>query len=137
MIVKPLYGIAEAEAYWWLTYFKHYCEKLKMEFSTYDPCLLVILLESECFGVVGMQTDNTFGFGDEAFITKESKELVFAAKEKQFLTPDNALFLMNVSLPWSVTHYVFARRTRGKSLRRLRIAQPTCKLTRAPNLFGV
>jgi hypothetical protein len=38
VIVKPLYGIAEAGAYWWSIYFKHYCEKLKMEFSTYDPC---------------------------------------------------------------------------------------------------
>jgi hypothetical protein len=56
-----------------------------------DTCLLVTLLESECFSVIGMQTDDIFGFGDEAFITKESKELVFAAKEKQFLTPDNAL----------------------------------------------
>jgi hypothetical protein len=62
-----------------------------MEFSTYNPCLLVTLLKSECFGVVGIQTDDTLGLGDEAFTTKESKELVFAAKEKQFLTPDNAL----------------------------------------------
>jgi hypothetical protein len=65
-----------------------------MEFSTYNPCLLVTLLESKCFGVVGMQTDDIFGLGDEAFTTKKSKELVFAAKEKQFLTPDNA-FLFN------------------------------------------
>jgi hypothetical protein len=62
-----------------------------MEFSTYNPCLLVTSLESECFGVVGMQTDDTLGLGDEAFTIKKSKELVFAAKEKQFLTPDNAL----------------------------------------------
>jgi hypothetical protein len=63
-----------------------------MEFSTYNLCLLVILLESECFGVIKMQTDDTLGLGDKAFTTKKSKELVFAAKEKQFLTPNNALF---------------------------------------------
>jgi hypothetical protein len=62
-----------------------------MEFSTYNLCLLIILLESECFGVIGMQTDDTFGFGDEAFTIKEFKELVFAANKKQFLTFDNVL----------------------------------------------
>jgi hypothetical protein len=91
MIVKLLYGIAEAGAYWWLIYFKHYCEKLKMEFSTYNPCLLIILLKLECFGVVGMQTDDIFSLGDKAFTTKKSKKLVFAAKKKQFFTFDNAL----------------------------------------------
>jgi hypothetical protein len=65
-----------------------------MEFSTYNPCLLVTLLESKCFGVIEMQTDDTLGFGDKAFTTKKSKKLIFAAKEKQFLTPDNA-FLFN------------------------------------------
>jgi hypothetical protein len=96
-----------------------------MEFSTYNPCLLVISLKSECFGVIKMQTDDILGFSDKAFITKKFKELIFAAKKKQFLTSDNAFFLMNVSSPWSATHYVFARRTRGKGLRRLRIAQLT------------
>jgi hypothetical protein len=26
VIIKPLYGIAEAGAYWWAIYFKHHCE---------------------------------------------------------------------------------------------------------------
>jgi len=28
VVVKPLYRIAEAGAYWWSTYFKHHIEKL-------------------------------------------------------------------------------------------------------------
>jgi hypothetical protein len=71
MVVKPLYRIAEAGAHWWLTYFKHYCEKLTMEISTYNPCLLITLISSECFGIVGMQTDDTLGLSDDAFAIKE------------------------------------------------------------------
>jgi hypothetical protein len=41
VVVKPLYGIAEAGAYWWSTYFKHYTTALDMETSTYDLCLLI------------------------------------------------------------------------------------------------
>jgi hypothetical protein len=116
IIIKPLYGIAEIEAYWWSTYFKHYCEKLKMEFSIYNPCLLVTLLESECFGVIGMQTDDILGFGDEAFITKKSKKLVFAAKEKQFFTSDNALLFNGCILTLVGDTLRLRQKNQGKKL---------------------
>jgi hypothetical protein len=35
-----------------------------MEISTYDLCLLITLASSECFGMVEMQTDDTFGLSD-------------------------------------------------------------------------
>jgi hypothetical protein len=92
MVVKPLYGIAEASAHWWLTYFKYYCEKLIMEVSTYNPCLLIILASFECFGMMGMQTNDTLGLNDDAFAIKEFQKLVFTAKKKQFLTFNNPLF---------------------------------------------
>jgi hypothetical protein len=75
-VMKPLYGIAEAGAHWWLTYFKHYCETLEMGTFTYNLCLLITAANLECFGVVGMQTDDIFGFSDK---------LRFMAKEKQSL----------------------------------------------------
>jgi hypothetical protein len=53
--------------------------------STYDPCLLITAADSECFGVVGMQTDDTLGFSNTAFANKESDKLRFMAKEKQSL----------------------------------------------------
>ncbi|KAH6667374.1 hypothetical protein B0J14DRAFT_658827 [Halenospora varia] len=31
VVVKPLYGLAEAGTHWWATYFKHHKEKLQME----------------------------------------------------------------------------------------------------------
>ncbi|KAF1828306.1 hypothetical protein BDW02DRAFT_652134 [Decorospora gaudefroyi] len=91
VVVKPLYGIAEAGAYWWSTYFKHHTEKLHMQTSTYDPCLLVSKPLSAGFGIVGMQTDDTLGLSDQDFANNETKELCFKAKDKQFLAPSNPI----------------------------------------------
>ncbi|KAF1360357.1 hypothetical protein EJ07DRAFT_165511 [Lizonia empirigonia] len=91
VVVKPLYGIAEAGAYWWSTYFKHHTTTLGMETSTYDPCLLITKPTASGFGIVSMQTDDTLGLSDDVFANKESKELRFSAKEKQFLTTDNPI----------------------------------------------
>jgi hypothetical protein len=43
------------------------------------------------FSIVGMQTNNTLGLSNKAFTDKESKELRFSAKEKQFLTANNPI----------------------------------------------
>jgi hypothetical protein len=58
-VVKPLYGIAEAGVHWWATYYKHHREKLGMQTSTFDPCLLISADGKDGFGIVGMQTDDT------------------------------------------------------------------------------
>ena len=41
VIIKPLYGIAEAGTHWWVTYSRYYKEKLEIITLTYDSCLLV------------------------------------------------------------------------------------------------
>lgn len=41
IVIKPLYGIAEAGLHWWVTYNAHHKEKLGMVTSTYDPRLLI------------------------------------------------------------------------------------------------
>jgi len=91
IVVKPLYGIAEAGAYWWSTYFKHHTEKLHMQTSTYDPCLLISKQSAAGFGIVGMQTDDTLGLSDQDFADNETQELRFKAKDKQFLAPDSPI----------------------------------------------
>jgi hypothetical protein len=53
VVIKSLYGIAEAGTHWWAIYSKHYKDKLFMTTSTYDPCLLVIIIEGG-FGIVEM-----------------------------------------------------------------------------------
>jgi hypothetical protein len=44
VVLKLLYGVPEAGMYWWATYSKHHKEKLSMEPSTYDPCLLISIV---------------------------------------------------------------------------------------------
>ena len=94
VVIKPLYGILEAGTHWWATYHKHHREKLSMETSTYDPCLLITKTPGECFGVVGMQTDDTLILGTESFSTLEEeqlKEADFQAKPKLMLSSDAPL----------------------------------------------
>ena len=83
IVVKPLYGIAEAGAYWWSTYSKHHTKAFNMETSTFDPCLLITKKDTPGgVGIVGMQTDDTLGLSDREFADKETKELRFTAKDK-------------------------------------------------------
>jgi hypothetical protein len=94
VIIKLLYKIAKAGAYWWVTYFKHYYEQLNIEISTYNPCLLIITANSKHFGIMEMQTDNIFGLCNEEFSALEAKKLRFTAKDKQLLE-ENKLLLFN------------------------------------------
>jgi hypothetical protein len=91
-VIKPLYGIPEAGTHWWVTYSTHHRERLQMVTSTYDPCLLIS--ESEKFGIIGMQTDDTLGLTDIQFSGLEEEELqkaAFAAKPKEILTTERPL----------------------------------------------
>ena len=54
VVIKPLYRILEASTHWWATYYKHHREKLSIETSIYDLCLLITKTLGECFGVVGI-----------------------------------------------------------------------------------
>jgi len=94
-IKKPLYGIPEAGTHWFRTYHRHHIENLCMRQSTYDACLLHTFQKgSECFGVVGLQTDDTLFAGNEAFAKLENNELhkaKIAAKDIEILSSDNAV----------------------------------------------
>jgi hypothetical protein len=93
VIIKLLYGIAEAGTYWWVIYSKYYKDKLFMAISIYDLYLLVTIIE-DGFGIVGMQIDNTIILADEHFLMLEKNELLnakFIAKSKEKLTPDSPL----------------------------------------------
>lgn len=91
IVLKPLYGIAEAGTHWWATYNTHHREKLHMISSSYDPCLLISTKETGSFGIVGMQTDDTIILGESSFSDLENQEMTFKAKEKQSLTEDNSV----------------------------------------------
>jgi hypothetical protein len=55
-------------------YSKYYKEKLLIDTSTYNPCLLITLTNS-VFGVVGIQTNNIIILGDKRFLIQEEQEL--------------------------------------------------------------
>ena len=86
-VVKPLYGVPEAGNHWFKTYHQHHVRKLKMDQSTYDPCLLYTL--SNGLGIVGLQTDDTLFLADQSFADAEEAELQeakFLAKPREQLT---------------------------------------------------
>jgi hypothetical protein len=93
VVLKPLYGVAEAGTHWWATYFKHHQEKLHITTLTYDPCLLITTAK-ERFAIVRMQTDNTLGLSDSRFTTLEQNKLNkagFTTKPKKTLTTTESL----------------------------------------------
>ena len=62
-----------------------------MDQSTYDPCLL---LSTEPFGIVGLQTDDTLFTADDAFAKQEQIQLQnagFLAKEREVLSTNHSL----------------------------------------------
>jgi hypothetical protein len=93
-VVRPLYGLAEAGAYWFNTYHNHHKNKLSMKTSTFDPCLLIRTTGKETFGLTALQTDDTFSFVTEDMSRAEQRELEAAelrAKDKTRLTENQPL----------------------------------------------
>jgi Reverse transcriptase (RNA-dependent DNA polymerase) len=118
VVVRPLYGIAEAGTHWWATYSKHHKDKLLMTTSTYDPCLLITTTENG-FGVVGMQTDDTIILADERFSALEENELVnakFTAKPKEKLTPDSPLIFNGCVLTQNGSVMSLRQKEQGKKI---------------------
>ena len=91
-IIKLLYEISKAGAHWFNTYHKHHTEKLVMQQSTYDPCLLYT--SKKGFGVVGLQIDDTLILKNETFANAENfhfHETKLLAKEKEKLTSQHQI----------------------------------------------
>ena len=93
-IIKPLYRIAEAGVHWFATYQGHHCKELDMATSTYDPCLLIINIGPDKFGIVGLQTDDTLAIRISIFSKAEDAVLYkanFRAKPKDRLSDEMSL----------------------------------------------
>jgi hypothetical protein len=85
-VIKPLYGVPEAGNHWYNTYHSHHIQKLHMNQSTYDPCLLYITSNTG-FRIIGIQTDDTLILADTTFATQEADKL----KKAQFLSKEREL----------------------------------------------
>jgi hypothetical protein len=87
-IVRPLYGAAESGLYWFKTCHNHHKEKLRINVSLYDPCLLITDKGPEVFGMTGLQTDDTLSVVTRSFAQREEDQLQlagFRAKPKTIL----------------------------------------------------
>jgi hypothetical protein len=71
-VIRPFYGIAEANVHWWAMYHSHYFNELQMVISTYDPCLLVTT--GQIFGLTGMQIDDILYLCSSEFSATEEKK---------------------------------------------------------------
>ena len=88
-VIKPLYGVPEAGNHWYNTYHSHHIKQLRMNQSTYDPCLLYTTDNNTGFGIIGIQTDDTLILADTTFVTQEADQLKkaqFLSKEREQLT---------------------------------------------------
>ncbi|EED15826.1 conserved hypothetical protein [Talaromyces stipitatus ATCC 10500] len=89
LVEGALYGIPEAGVHWFDIYQSHHKDRLGMETSTYDPCLLMTTEGKENFGLIGMQTDDTLLVSTESFAREEQaalQEAGFKAKPKTRLS---------------------------------------------------
>ena len=75
VVLKPLYGIIEAGTHWWVTYSKHYKEKLLIIISIFNPCFLIITMGT-LFGIIGMQIDNIIILKNNQFSALKEDKLV-------------------------------------------------------------
>lgn len=118
-ILKPLYGIAKAGTHWYATYFKHHEQKLNMEMSSYDPCLLISRSRSknEPFEIVAMQTDDTLILGYYESSKLEEEKLIKAslkAKPKEKLSDKNPLIFNGCIVSMKNPNILIQKKEQGK-----------------------
>ncbi|EAQ91626.1 hypothetical protein CHGG_03561 [Chaetomium globosum CBS 148.51] len=99
-VIKPLYGLAEAGTYWWVTYHNHHLKRLQMATSTYDPCLLISSPENPEFACVGMQTDDTLAQKLQ-LIDANAPDAKQHAAQHQEPTPDD-IKTLNRRIQWQM-----------------------------------
>ena len=96
-VIKPLYGVSEAGAHWFNIYHTHHINKLSMMESTYDFCLLYTDSSKKDFGIVGLQTDNTFILANDIFAAAKEKEL----KEAKLLAKNREKLILNIPIKFN------------------------------------
>ena len=119
LVIRPLYGLAEAGLLWFFTYHSHHLDALKMSISTFDPCLLITdpnRAEKNCFGIVGMQTDDTLFIGTPGFRDMENNALVYKAKDVSKLTTESPLNFNGCRTSTDGTTYSVKQKGQAKRL---------------------
>ncbi len=84
-VKRPLYGLPEAGVHWFATSHRHHVQRLHMQDSAQDKCLLWTERDSPARGIVCLQVDDSPVAGDKTFVkleqmnsgTFKSRQLVF------------------------------------------------------------
>lgn len=74
LVTKPLYGVPESGLHWFVTYQTHHKERLGMNCTRGDPCLLFRPGETSPDGLTALQVDDSYGHGTEKFLRDEDLE---------------------------------------------------------------
>lgn len=90
-VIKLLYNVSKAKAYWFNTYQTHHINKLSIIEFTYDFCLFYINGNDISFKVVGLQTDNTLTLADNIFVATKEKKL----KKTKLLAKDKKKLILH------------------------------------------
>lgn len=91
-IVKPVYGLKEAGAYWFSKYFNAWISAVRMVATALDVCLLYRRQGNKLDGVVGIQVDDTIMAGSPEFTSAEERmHQKFDMGETQLLSPGNPM----------------------------------------------
>ncbi|KAK1989641.1 hypothetical protein LX36DRAFT_743885, partial [Colletotrichum falcatum] len=75
-------------------YSNHHREKLQIDTSTFNPCLLISSPNTKNFSLIGIQTNDTIRLTNKQFSDQEDNKLkraTFTAKPKQVLAIDNPI----------------------------------------------
>ena len=74
-VIKPLHGVPEAGNHWFKTYHDHHLDKLNMQQSTYDPCLVFTPDVHNFLGVIDLQTDDSLILPTDHFALREQETI--------------------------------------------------------------
>jgi hypothetical protein len=99
-------------------YSKYYKEKLLMDISTYNPCLLITSTNS-VFGIIGIQTNDIIILGDERFLIQEKQELAqanYTAKPKKKLIAATPFLFNSCILSLDRTNMNLCQKGQGNKL---------------------
>jgi hypothetical protein len=121
----PLYGILEAGNSWFATYYKHHLNKLLIETSLFDPCLMLTKADGDSFRIVGIQTNDTLILGDRSFLEQENRELKAAkllAKPIERLTVDNPLMFNRYKLIIDKDALSMVQKGQGKRIKEVDVS---------------
>lgn len=70
-VMKQLYGIPESGIHWYLTYLEYHVDRVGMQRTRADPCVLYGRQSGQLEGLVLLQVDESFSTRTASYLEKE------------------------------------------------------------------